>query len=88
MKYKMKTIADLLESIARTNNGYIFAPNGAELAIAMKHTDIVDIRNGQIHNRGMKCEHARKAESIKMHINDGPDYEALILSRQEKELFY
>lgn len=89
MKYKIDTIDDLMASIARTNNGYIFAPSNEELAVALRHKDIVDIRNGQIHKAGVACEYPRKP----MHASINPgadyfDYEGAILASQEKYLFY
>lgn len=90
----MKTIEDLIASIRMTNNGYLFAPTPAEMAVAIKHQDIVDIRNGQIHMRGVPCEHPRKPAKINIQelyeaMNGyAPDYEGAILARQERLMPY
>ena len=85
----METINDLLASIRRTNNGYLFSPTPAEMNVAVKHTDIFDIRRGQIHIRGVACEHPRKPEPMDMsRFVDQPDYELAILERQEKYINY
>ena len=85
----MTTIDDLLASIAMTNNGYLFAPSPAEMQVAVKNQDIVDIRNGQIHKRGVACEHPRKPEPMRMdRFLDMPDYEGAILARQEADQRY
>ena len=90
----MKTIDDLLASIRMTNNGYIFAPTPAETAIAIKNQDVVDIRAGQIHMRGVACEYPRKPAKIDYQAlyeamnGYAPDYEGAILARQEKYLGY
>jgi hypothetical protein len=87
---QVKTIEQLLASIAMTNNGYLFAPSPDELAVAYKHTDVVDVRNGQIHIRGKKCEHPREPAKIdwSKFYSDDPDYEGAILARQERMMGY
>ena len=41
-------IHELLASIDRTNNGYLFAPTNAELAIARQYPEQVKITNGRV----------------------------------------
>ena len=41
-------IENLLASIDRTNNGYLFAATNAELALARQHPEQVKITNGRI----------------------------------------
>lgn len=85
----METISDLLASIRRANNGYLFAPTSAEIKIAVKHADVFDIRRGQIHIRGIACEHPRKHEPMDMAMFvEQPDFEGAILARQEKYIGY
>lgn len=85
----MKTIDDLLASLAMTNNGYLFAPTAAELAVATKHPQVVDIRNGQIHRAGVQPCHPRKPQPLNMsRLQPQPDYEGAILARQEADQRY
>ena len=77
-------IDKLLASIDRTNNGYLFAPTNAELALARQHPEQVKITNGRIAR--VKTEIAYypdpKARASSA-LNDGFDYEGAILARQQ-----
>ena len=85
----MNTIEDLLASLAMTNNGYLFAPSPAELAVAAKHPGVVDIRNGQIHRSGVQPCHPRQPAKIDWSfLQPQPDYEGAILARQEADQRY
>ena len=85
----METAEDLHASLAMTNNGYLFAPTPAELAVAAKHPDMFSIRRGQIHRYGVACEHPVKPVKVDWKALDPyqPDYEGAILARQEKWMF-
>jgi len=86
----MKTADDLIASLKMTNNGYLFAPSPAEMAVAIKHPELFSIRLGQIHFYGVACEHP--SAPVKLCLNSldpyQPDYEAAILSRQERFFDY
>ena len=85
----MKTLADLLASLAMTNNGYLFAPSPAELAVARQHPEAVDIRAGQIHLSGVQPCHPRRPAAISWRsLEPAPDYEGAILARQEADQRY
>ena len=85
----MKTLADLLASLAMTNNGYLFAPSPAEMAIAIRHPEAVDIRSGQIHLRGVQPCHPCRAHRVDWStLQPLPDYEGAILARQESDQRY
>ncbi len=76
-------IEKLLASIDRTNNGYLFAPTGAELALARQHPEAVKITNGRISRVATAIGYypdpkARATSSL----TDGFDYEGAILARQ------
>jgi hypothetical protein len=81
----MKTLDDLLASLALTNNGYLFAPMPWELEVARKHPEAVDIRRGQIHRKGVQPCHPRQPDKIDWSkLETVPDYEGAILARQER----
>ena len=76
-------IENLLASIDRTNNGYLFAPTNAELALARQHLDRVKIINGKIARVATVIAHypdpvLREPSTP----NDGFDFEGAILARQ------
>ena len=77
-------IENLLASIDRTNNGYLFAPTNAELALAKQHPDQVKITNGRIARVSTAIPHYpdSKARAVST-PNDGFDYEGAILARQQ-----
>ena len=87
---KMETAQDLMDSINMTNNGYLFAPTPAELAIAQKNTGLFSIRRGQIHKYGVACEHPAPPQKIDWRNFDEhqPDYEGAILARQDARWGY
>lgn len=77
-------IENLLASIDRTNNGYLFAPTDAELALARQHPGRVKITNGRISRVATAISYypdpkARASSAL----NDGFDYEGAILARQQ-----
>lgn len=79
----MKTLTDLLASLAMSNNGYLFAPTAAELAVARRHPGAVDIRNGQLHRHGVQPCHPRQPAPLDWaQLEPQPDYEGAILARQ------
>jgi hypothetical protein len=81
----MKTLTDLLDSLKLTNNGYLFAPMAWELEVARKHPEAVDIRRGQIHQKGVQPCHPREPAKIDWSkLEPVPDYEGAILARQER----
>lgn len=85
----MKTLNDLLASLALSNNGYLWAPSPAELAIARQNPDVVDIRNGQIHRRGVQPCHPAQPKRLDYSLfQPQPDYEGAILARQEADQRY
>jgi hypothetical protein len=85
----METADDLSASLAMTNNGYLFAPTAAELAVAVKYPALFSIRLGQIHRYGVACEHPAPPVKFDWKALDPyqPDYEGAILARQEKYMF-
>lgn len=87
---KMETANDLSASLAMTNNGYLFAPTPAELAVAARYPDLFSIRRGQIHRYGVACEHPAPPVKFDWRKLDPyqPDYEGAILARQEADQRY
>ena len=76
-------IENLLASIDRTNNGYLFAPTNAELALAKQYPEQVKITNGRIAR--VTTTIARYPDPAPRAVsapNDGFDYEGAILARQ------
>ncbi len=81
----MKTLKDLMASLALSNNGYIFAPLAWHLEVASQHPEAVDIRRGQIHRKGVQPCHPREQEKIDWRkMEPGFDCEGAILARQER----
>ena len=76
-------IENLLASIDRTNNGYLFAPTDAELALARQHPEAVKIINGRIArvSTGIGYYPDPKARAPST-PDDGFDFEGAILARQ------
>lgn len=77
-------INQLLASIDRTNNGYLFAPTAGELALARQHPDQVKIINGRISRASTAISYYPdpKARAVTL-FNDGFDFEGAILDRQQ-----
>lgn len=76
-------IDNLLASIDRTNNGYLFAPTSAELALARQYPEQVKITNGRIARVSTTIGYypgpkARPAPSFSHEF----DFESAILARQ------
>jgi hypothetical protein len=84
------SLDDLLSRIDLCNNGYIFAPTGAEMAAAKKHPEVISIRNGRIYRASTPTEFfpmPRPRPVISPPLPDW-DIEAAILSQQESRHHY
>lgn len=76
-------IEKLLASIDRTNNGYLFAPTNAELALAMQHPEAVKITNGKISRVATAITYYPDPKARAVNApNDAFDHEGAILARQ------
>jgi len=79
-------INQLLASIDRTNNGYLFAPTNAELALARQHSDQVKVTNGRISRVTTAIPYYPdpKARAVTLPNNGFDfDFEGAILARQQ-----
>ena len=81
----MKTIDDLLASISRTNNGYLFAPTNAEINIARQHPDLVKIDSGKIACVDTKINRYPDPKLRNSATPDEFDYELATLARQSAQ---
>lgn len=76
-------INQLLASIDRTNNGYLFAPTNAEIALAKQHPEAVKITNGRISRVATAIAYYPDPKTrAASPLTDEFDYENAILARQ------
>lgn len=87
------TLAQLLQSLASTNNGYLFAPTAAELACARANPAAVRLVGTMIYPLDWHAKHgaawnAMRPAPAPRPLRDDFDYEGAILTRQENAGFY
>lgn len=82
-------VEELQKSLAMSNNGYLFSPAPSEAETAHENPLFFVVAGGLIYARGHLPEQYPDAPQPQRRLMvDGPDYEALILSRQERAGFY
>lgn len=85
--------ADALSAdLKLTNNGYLFAPTKQQLDVAMDNPFVFTVQGGTIYFQRKAIEQIKQRivssiPSAKKRFADGPDYEAMIMSRQERLTF-
>jgi hypothetical protein len=79
----------LQQSLAISNNGYLFAPSSHDVRVAQENPLYFVSANGLVFGRGhVPAQYRGEPKPQTQLIVDGPDYEALILMRQECDGFY
>lgn len=73
MRYPVNSVEYLIAELALSNNGRLFSPSAEELAVAHANPARFIVRAGVIY-AGRAPRPSRP---------DGPDYEGMILNRQE-----
>jgi len=80
---------DLVAILRATNNGYLFAPTGPELACARLHPELFTVTlGGTIAPKGFRFEDYHAMPARVSHARDDFDYEGAILARQEQSDIY
>ena len=93
-------IEDLIADLKLCNNGYLFAPTKAQLALAQDNPFVFTVSNWTVYLQS-KFAAQSKARQIEGSVlkqssfefkakaspwSEGPDYEAWILNRQEAQM--
>lgn len=83
------TTVDLLAELSLANNGYLFAPLGCMLNLAERNKAMFSVTGGIISKQKFVVpQYAGAPEKQRQLVVDGPDYEAMIMARQESSGCY